>query len=190
MSENKLVFPGDEVSTSEELLSGEGTYEEDGVIRSAVIGKYYVDNKKREARVKPLTSVPVLIQKGDTVLAEVNSLRSSMVIADVIHVVGKKRAVSGDTNGTLHVSEISKGYVEDPSSEFALGDIIRAKVTQVEPSVQLATKGKDLGVIRAHCKICRNTLVKKGNMLECENCGNKEKRKTTIDYRNFDINKI
>lgn len=190
MNNDKIVFPGDEVSTSEELLSGEGTYEEDGIIRSAVIGKYFVDPKKREARVKPLASTPVLIKKGDIVIAEVNSIRSSMIIADVIHVLGKKRAISGDTNGTLHVSEISNGYVEDPSSEFALGDIIRAKVTQATPSIQLATKDKDLGVIRAYCTTCRNPLVKKENMLECENCGRKEKRKTTFDYRNYDINNI
>jgi exosome complex component CSL4 len=190
MSNDKIVFPGEQVSTSEELLPGEGTYEEDGIIRSSVIGKYFVDNKNREARVKPSASTPVVIKKGDIVLAEVNSVRSSMIIADVIHVVGKKRAISGDTNGTLHVSEISNGYVEDPASEFALGDIFRAKVTQADPSIQLATKDKDLGVIRAHCKLCRNPLEKKGNMLECENCGHKEKRKTATDYRTFDINKI
>jgi len=190
MNDDKLVFPGDQVSTSEELLPGDGTYEEDGVIRSVVIGRYYVDGKKREACVKPLASVPVLIKKGDLVLAEVNSVRSSMIIANVIHVVGKKRAVSGDTNGTLHVSEISNGYVEDPSSEYATGDILRAKVTQVKPSIQLATKDINLGAIKSHCTVCRGPLVKKDNMLECENCGRKEKRKTAVDYRNFDIDNI
>jgi len=113
-----------------------------------------------------------------------------MVIAEVIHVIGKKRAVSGDTNGTLRVSEISNGYVKDPSTEFAPGDIIRAKVTQVKPNVQLATKDKDLGTIRALCMKCRKPLEIKGNILECNNCGRKEKRKTAVDYGHYDLKKL
>ena len=190
MNNDKIVLPGDEVSTSEELLPGDGTFEEEGVIRASRVGIYHVDEKHRRAMVKPLSSIPVELKKGDIVLAEVGSIRSNMVIANVIHVTGKKRPISGDTNGTLRVSEISNGYVKDPSTEFAPGDIIRAKVTQVRPSVQLATKDRDLGVIKATCSKCRHPLRKKGNLLECENCGNKEKRRTAFDFNNYDINKL
>ena len=190
MTENKIVLPGDQLSTLEELTPGDGTFEEEGLIKAAIIGTYFVDNKNRKARVKPLTSTPVMVKKGDIVLAEVMSVRSNMVIADVIHVTGKKRAISGDKNGTLRVSEISNSYVKDPSYEFAPGDIIRAKVTQVKPSIQLATKDKDLGSIKSLCKKCRHLLVKKGNTLECDNCGNKERRTTAIDYGNYDIDKL
>jgi exosome complex component CSL4 len=113
-----------------------------------------------------------------------------MIIADVIHVIGKDRQVSGETNATLRVSEISNGYTKDPATEYSPGDIIRAKVTQVRPSLQLATKDKDLGVIKAVCSKCRGSLEAKGNMLECQNCNNKERRKTAIDYGNYDINKL
>ena len=190
MNKNKIVIPGDQVSTSEELSPGDGTFEEDGIIRSSRIGTCVVDEKHRRAIIKPLTSIPVELKKGDIVLAQVGSVRSNMIIAEVIHVIGKKRSISGDTNGTLRVSEISNGYVKDPSTEYAPGDIIRAKVTQVKPSIQLATKDRDLGVIKAMCSKCRNTLVKKGNMLECNNCKNKEKRKTTNDYGNYNIDKL
>ncbi|UCH72163.1 MAG: exosome complex RNA-binding protein Csl4 [Thermoplasmatales archaeon] len=190
MAENKIVLPGEQVSTSEELLPGEGTFEEDGIIKATRVGTYVVDEKYRRATVKPLTSIPVELKKGDIILAGVQSVRSNMVVADVIHVVGKKRAVSGDTNGTLRVSEISNGYVKDPSSEYALGDIIRAKVTQVKPNVQLATKDKDLGVIRALCIKCKKPLAKKDGILECKNCGNKEKRRIAIDYGNYDLDKL
>ncbi len=190
MTEDKIVLPGEQVSTSEELLPGDGTFEEDGIIRAAIVGKYVVDEKHRKAVVEPLTSVPVLLKKGDIVLAQVGSVRSNMVIADVIHVIGKKRAISGDTNGTLRVSEISNGYVKDPSTEYSASDIIRAKVTQVKPSIQLATKDKDLGVIKALCRKCRHPLYSKGDMLECNNCGNKERRRTAIDYGTYDLNKL
>ena len=190
MTNNKIVLPGEQVSTSEELLPGDGTFEEEGIIRAARLGTYFVDEKHKRAIVKPLTSIPVELRRGDIVLAQVNSVRSSMVIADVIHVIGKNRAISGDTNGTLRVSEISNGYVKDPSTEYAPGDIIRAKVTQVRPNIQLATKDRDLGVIKAMCSKCRHSLVKKDNMLQCDNCKNREKRKTADDYGTYDINKL
>ena len=188
--EKRLVLPGEKLSTSEELLSGDGTFEEDGVLRANRIGIYVIDEKNRKATVKPVTNTPVIIKKGDTVLAEVQSVRSSMVIAEVIHVRGKNRGISGDTNGTLRVSEISTSYTKDPSTEFAVGDIFRARVTQVRPSLQLATKDRDLGVIKGLCTRCRNPLIRKGNLLECKRCGRTEKRKTAEDYGDFDLEKL
>ena len=190
MTKHKVVLPGDQVSTSEELLPGEGTFEEDGIIRASRAGIYVVDEKQKRATIKPLTSIPVELKKGDTILAEVGSVRSNMVIANVIHLIGVQRAISGDTDATLRVSEIANTYVKDPSTEFAPGDIIRAKVTQVRPSLQLITKDRNLGVIKAVCSKCRHPLISKGNTLECTNCNNKERRKTADDYGNFDIHKL
>jgi exosome complex component CSL4 len=190
MDKNKVVLPGDQVSTSEELLPGEGTFEEDGIIRASRFGTIFIDEKHRKAIIKPLTSIPTELKKNDIVLAQVVSVRSNMVIADVVHVTGKKRPISGDTNGTLRVSEISTSYVKEPSTEFATGDIIRAKITQVKPSLQLTTKDKNLGVIKSNCSKCGKILYKKGNILECNNCGNREKRKFAIDYGEYDIGKF
>lgn len=190
MNKNKVVLPGDQVSTSEELLPGEGTFEEDGIIRASRFGTFSIDEKHKKAVIQPLTSIPIEIKKNDIVLAYVESVRSNMVIADVVHVIGKKRHISGDTNGTLRVSEISNTYVKEPATEFNTGDIIRAKITQVKPSLQLTTKDRDLGVIKANCSNCRQILYKKNNILECNNCGNKEKRKMAIDYGEYDLNKF
>lgn len=190
MDKNKVVLPGDQVSTSEELLPGEGTFEEDGIIRASRFGTFFIDEKHKKAIIKPLTSIPIELKKNDIVIAQVVSVRSNMVIADVVHVIGKKRSISGDTNGTLRVSEISTSYVKEPSTEFSTGDIIRAKITQVRPSIQLTTKDKNLGAIKSNCSNCRQILYKKGNILECNNCGNKEKRKLAIDYGEYDIGKF
>jgi len=190
MTKDKVVMPGDQVSTSEELLPGDGTFEEDGIIRAARLGTYFVDEKHKRAVVKPLTSIPTELKKGDNVLAHVDSVRSNMVIAEVIHLIGTGRSISGDTNATLRVSEISNSYIKDPTTEFTTGDIIRAKITQVIPSLQLETKEKELGVIKANCTNCRRILTKKGNILECNNCGNKERRKMAIDYGEYDLNKF
>ena len=190
MTDNKIVLPGEQVSTSEELLPGDGTFEEEGIIISARLGTYVVDEKHRMATVQPLTSIPVEVKRGDIVLAKINSVRSNMIIAEVIHITGKKRAISGDTNGTLRVSEISNGYIKDPSTEFCTGDIIRAKVTQAKPSLQLTTKDNDLGAICSLCSNCRHPLTRNGNFLECKACGHKENRTTASDYGNYDLNKL
>ena len=186
----RFVMPGEQLSTSEELLPGDGTYEEDGIIRAARVGKYIIDNKFRRAKVIPATSVPVVLRKGDTVIAQVTSTRASMIVADVIHVVGKNRGVSGDTNATIHVKEIASGYVKDATTEYFVGDYIRAKVIQTKPSLQLATKDRNLGVIKALCTKCRHLLTKKGPMLECDNCGNKEKRRYAQDYGDIDLTRL
>jgi exosome complex component CSL4 len=190
MTKEKLVLPGDKISTSEELLPGDGTYEEDGIIRASRAGKYIIDNKNRKAIVKPVTNIPVEVKKGDTVLGIVNSVKSNMVIVQIIHVIGKYRAISGDTNGTLRVSEISAGYVKDPSTEFTSGDIIRAKAFQIKPSLQLTTKDKNLGVIKALCTKCKTPLSRKGNNLECNNCKNRERRTIAMDFGEYDIKNL
>jgi exosome complex component CSL4 len=190
MEKNKIVLPGEQVSTSEELSPGDGTFEDEGIIRASRIGTCVIDEQHRRAIVKPLTSIPVELKRGDIVLAEVGMVRSNMVIVNVFHVTGKNRSVSGDKNGTLRVSEISKGYVKDPTTEFAPGDIIRVKVIQVKPNIQLATKDNDLGAIKSMCTKCRHPLIKRDNMLECGNCGKKEKRKTANDYGSYDIDKL
>ena len=53
---HKFVLPGDQLSTSEELLPGDGTFEENGIIRAARIGTYVVNEKHRSAEVKPVLS--------------------------------------------------------------------------------------------------------------------------------------
>ncbi len=190
MNKNKMVLPGDQLATSEELTPGEGTFEEEGTIRASRVGIYVIDEKYKKATVKPLTSVPVMIRNGDTVLATITMVKPNMAIADVIHVIGKKRAISGDTNGTVRVSEIAPAYVKEANEKFSTGDIIRARITQVTPSLQLATKDNDLGVIKAVCGKCRQPLIRKSMILECKNCGNVEKRKIASDYGEFDPNKF
>lgn len=190
MTKKNVVLPGDQLSTSEELLPGEGTFEENGVIRASILGQYIIDEKYKRATVEPMTSVPVVLRKGDIVLAQVNGVRPMMVIVEVQHVTGKNRSISGDSNGTIHASEISQSYVKDASSEYRVGDILRARVIQVDPSLQLATKDKDFGAIKALCTKCRHVLVKKGQGLECGNCGNKEYRRISFDYGNIDIEKL
>lgn len=183
-------MPGDQLSTSEELLPGDGTFEENGIIRAARIGTYVVDEKHRTAEVKPVSSTPVLLKKGDVVIARVIMAKSTMIIADVVHVAGKDRSISGETDATIHVKEIAQGFIKDASTEYKAEDYIRAKVIQVKPSVQLHTKERNFGAIKALCSKCRHPLIKKSQGLECENCGNKEHRRIADDYGALDLQNL
>ncbi len=187
---HKFVLPGDQLSTSEELLPGDGTFEENGIIRAARIGTYVVNEKHRSAEVKPVTSTPVLLKRGDIVIAKVTMAKPTMIIAEVVHVTGKNRAISGETDATIHVKEIAQGFIKEANSEYKAEDYIRAKVIQVSPSVQLETKDRNLGAIKALCSKCRHPLIKKSHGLECENCGNKEHRRITDDYGAIDLSKL
>ena len=80
--------------------------------------------------------------------------------------------------------------MKSPEDKYSVGDIIRAKVFQVKPSIQLTTKGKDYGTIRSLCQRCRSQLEKKDNILECHQCGHKEKRKMAFDYGQYDLSKL
>jgi exosome complex component CSL4 len=186
----KLVMPGDQLSTSEELLPGDGTFEENGIIRATRLGTYVINEKHRTAEVKPLTSIPVVLKKGDIVIARVTNAKEKMIIAEVKHVAGNNRSISSDTDATIYVKEIAQGFIKEASTEYKSEDYIRAKVIQVKPSLQLETKERGFGAIKALCSKCRHSLVKKSHGLECEYCGNKEYRRIADDYGTLDFHRL
>jgi exosome complex component CSL4 len=101
---------------------------------------------------------------------------------------GKSRNITGDTNGTIHVSKLSQEYVQDVGREVRPSDIIRAKVTQVKPSIQLTTAGAHYGVVKALCRKCRQPLLKVEKGLYCNTCERGDMRKLADDYG--DVEKI
>ncbi|MFQ6127958.1 MAG: exosome complex RNA-binding protein Csl4 [Thermoplasmata archaeon] len=177
----KLVFPGDELAVSEEYIAGEGTLDENGKIYASTVGIIELDSKERILSVRPFNP-PVKLNKGDDVIAVITRIKESMGSAEVIQVEGKERCVSGDTNGSIHVSKVSSDYTKSVKGEFRIGDIIRAKVIQTKPSLQLTTSGRRYGVLKAFCYRCRLPMVKKRNLLYCENCDLTDQRKIAVDY--------
>lgn len=179
----KLVIPGEFVAVSEEYMAGEGTYDHDGKIFSAYVGELELDSVSKVARVKPFNP-PVQLKVGDAVLGAVRDIKETMVVVTISGMEDKKRGITGDSEGTLHISKISDRYTEDIRKEYRKGDIIRAMVIRIEPSLQLATDRSNLGVVKALCTRCRSPLIKKGRDLFCENCERVELRKTATDYSN------
>ncbi len=181
----RRVLPGDEVAIAEEYMSGEGTYEADGKIYASAVGELDLDPRDKLAKVL-LDNPPIVLTEGDIVIADVTDVKPAMAICTILAQEGNDRSVSSETLASVHVSKISSSYVEDAGDLLRPGDLIRAKVIQADPSVQLTTSGPHMGVIRALCRRCRSPLEKKGKGLYCERCDSNEDRKLADDYREFD----
>jgi exosome complex component CSL4 len=177
----QLVLPGDEIATSEEYICGEGTYERDGKILSSVPGRVELDAREKVARVLALNPPPAL-KSGDIVLGSVGEIRNTMVTLQDLEVEGVERSIPGGDMATLHISRIVEGRTEDIREAYRLGDIVRAKVSQVKPSVQVTTAGPELGVVKAFCTRCREPLVLQKGTLVCDNCERREPRKVAKGY--------
>lgn len=183
---DEQVFPGDEVAIEEEYLASDGTFAKDGIVYAAQIGRLVLDDNECVAKVISPNPPNVLVP-GDVVYAKVGDIRSTMATADVITKEGTSRQIGSETYGTLHVSKIADKYTDDIGKELRKGDLIRAVVTGVKPSLQLSTKGEHFGVVKALCGRCKSELIKKGNVLYCPECERTSPRKLADDYGDVEM---
>jgi Predicted RNA-binding protein (consists of S1 domain and a Zn-ribbon domain) len=179
----KIVFPGDEIGCSEEYLNEEGCYEMDGTIYASTVGEVRVDKKNKMVGVTPKTDVPVVLKNGDMVVGRISDIRNSMAIVEVVALVGReRRAISTNKIATLFVSQISDSYVKSISDFYRIEDIIKARVKQAKPSLQISTNEKNLGVIKSFCRKCKSPLRVVGSRLYCLKCKTFENRAISSDY--------
>lgn len=177
------MYPGDPVGVAEEFTPGPGTYEENGEVFAATIGYLTLDTETFEARVDAFVQGPAVVRPGDIVIGVVNGTRGSMAIVEVKALASQPhRAVGGDTNGTLHVSKASERYVENMEDAFRVRDIVRARVLETDPAIQLTTKGPHLGVLVAYCPRCGTKRSRKGKGLACPECDWKDMKKLADDF--------
>jgi exosome complex component CSL4 len=183
MDSKTLVFPGDSVGVAEEFTPGRGTYEENGEVFAATVGHLVLDTTVFEARVEPFPRQPAVVKVDDIVIGVVNAVRSSMAIVEVVRLADQPgRALGGDTNGTLHVSKASEAYVDNMEDAFRVRDIVRARVLEAQPAIQLTTKGPHLGVLKSYCPRCGTIMLKKGKGLACPECEWKDSKKLADDF--------
>ncbi len=178
---DKLVVPGDKVGTHEEWMPGEGTYEESGIIYSKTFGRLEYDEDRLEANVRPFNPVTE-VEEGDIIYGTVRNKRKSIATVDIALVEGSNRGIAMDMEGTLHISKISDDYTENIEDNYLKGDVVRAKVTQISPSIQLTTIGSDLGVVRGYCFNCRRGMERTRDTLYCSYCDRRERRKISNLY--------
>lgn len=184
ISENSelLVIPGERLGSIEEGISELGTYEEEGNVRAAYIGRAIVDKEQKKFSVLPLTKTPIYPYKGQNVIAKIVSVQNTLAIAEIIAIEGV--FINKSFTGLLHSSRIGGRYEKNLRRIIKPGDLVRCKVISSEGTIHLGMIGSTFGVIEASCSVCGGILKKTGrrNQLKCDNCGNVETRLLASDY--------
>ncbi len=184
MSEARQVEPGTPLAYSEELLPGDGTYDDGEQIRAARFGTEHVDPKTMNVSVVPYGHRVAQIRKGDIVVGQISYIKKDLASVRILEVRGKEgRSVLQQVEGTLHVSKVDNKYIGDLAEEFATGDIIRAKVLSLKGGPQLATDKPEFGVIRAHSPDDPTLpLIRDGDRLMDPETARSYHRKLADDY--------
>lgn len=182
----RTVVPGEEVAVAEEYMPDAGTYEYDGKILSTLAGELELDKDKMVARVSAANPMN-LLKVGDSVFCRVTDVRAAMAICEILGAEGKERGITGETSATIHISKLSSEYVQEVGREMRPNDLVRAKVIQTSPSVQLSTQEPHFGVVKALCRKCRAPMARQGKSLRCEPCERVENRKLADDYGDIDF---
>lgn len=176
MIKELFVSPGDKLAIIEEFEGKEGTYEDDGVIRSYILGKAIYDFKERIVRVNPIVDSK-LPKPGDTVLGVIRMVSTNIVEMKILYVNDVKKVnLSG-----IAFSRTKKDIL------FKIGDLVRGKVINIFNSfIHVTFKDKRLGVVYTTCHVCGGKVIKiDTNTLKCVECNTKDERKLADDFGNI-----
>lgn len=180
--ETKFVMPGEFIGTIEELKPGVGTFSYVSDIHATTTGILRVDKKSRIISVTPKTNYPPTIAVNNIVIGSVVGVKESVVLIEIVAIKDEgERGFQKTGNAAIHVSNVKDSYCKKLDEEFAVGDIIKAKVLNID-NMRLSTAEKELGVMKAQCYNCHIALVLDDNKLKCPQCGRVEKRKISSDY--------
>lgn len=187
----EIVLTGQYLGVVEEFLPDkQSTYVKEGQIIASKTGIINIDTNKRLIEVRDHQEKDrKTVEIGDRVIGTTLFLRQYSVGLN-FHTINKKIHFNSSYFGNIHVSQISKKYIERISEAFQTTDIIRAKVIEQNYNeYKLSTVGRNFGVIHADCLICGTPLKKIGiDRLRCSRCGNLESRKLADDYGNVTEN--
>ncbi|NVM16191.1 MAG: exosome complex RNA-binding protein Csl4 [Candidatus Lokiarchaeota archaeon] len=184
---NEIVLTGQYLGVVEEYLPDKhSTYVKEGQIFATKTGIVKIDKNRRAIEIlSHQEENRKTVKIGDIIIGTIRFLRLYSVGISFA-TINKKIHFNSSYFGNIHVSHISKRFIDKISDAFQITDIVRAKVIrQEENEYSLSTVENNLGVIHADCSICGTTLKKIGqDRLRCSRCGNVENRKLASDYGN------
>lgn len=180
-----FVLPGDELGVTEEFIPSEWTYEEEGKIKSLVVGTVSIDEKNKKIAIVPKTGTPPVLEPGKVVVGEISDVRGQRASLKIDKIKDDERELVTSFMGGIHISQAQKGYLAKLTEAFRIGDLVEAKVTKVMglDTVDLTTADEELGVLKAMCTKCRHFMEKRSNNeVICPNCERRERRKLSVNY--------
>lgn len=180
-----LVQLGDELAGAEEYLGDVySTFIQDGKIYASTPGFIFIDNAERKIKVdNKMDYKRTLPKKGDEIIGTIVAIRKNSVGVQ-IQKLNDNLIINSGIYGNIHVSNVSRDYVDKLENVFQVTDILRAKVLGKEGSEwKLTTNQMNTGVLHTECKFCGKLMERKGkNQVVCPFCNNMERRVLAPDY--------
>ena len=186
-----MVFIGDIVANENEYLAGKGTFVDDnGNIRSAIIGQLSKNDSKKEISVEGKLIFPKL---GDIAVGIVTDVKDKVVLLELEEVKdskGTKKSLT-KTSGLIFIANLSQSYLDNPRQAVKIGDIIKGEIADEDAGAYFVSlKNPNYGVILGLCSKCRSKLIEKSKDMKlkdcyvmiCSKCKGIETRKTAKDY--------
>ncbi|AEM38049.1 hypothetical protein Pyrfu_0177 [Pyrolobus fumarii 1A] len=179
-----LVVPGEEICVIEEFVPGEGAYVLNGVVRSGVVGRVFLDWIQRRVSVINPVGKPRIPRRGSTVYGVVTALLREDLVLVKVFADERLRRYNGMYTGFLHVSQASDKPARSILEVVKPGDVIRARIVNAKHPFQLNIKLGNSGVVAALCSKCGAPLYRVPGQqpLVCLRCGSKENRKIATGY--------
>lgn len=179
--EKKILLPGDHVGPGEVYAESASTYVENDEVYASTMG--VLDEEARGLRTK-FRKIP--FTKGTIVYGIVTSVFENFAIVSIVPEKSPEGKLSGADEGKILVKNASRDYTRSMRDAFRAGDIIRAKVTEVDgDTLMLTTAYPEYGVLKAFCSRDKAPLDRAGRDLVCPVCKGRERRKIANDYRAF-----
>ena len=187
VKDGDFVMPGDVLGIIEQFLPGEGTYDNEGYIKSSILGNVQINSKMKTISVMPKSGKPALLEVGDTVYGQITDVKAQRVNVNIDRLKNTTRPLALPYIGAIHISQVKEGYLDKLTDAFRIGDIIEATVVKITGYYfDLRTIDRECGVLKAMCTRCRGYMqtTEKENELQCKRCSKKEKREVSTNYVN------
>ena len=160
-ADGDFVTPGNTVEIPADANLGSGLSETDSGAIALVSGTVVSNDGTISIEAnRPETNSP---QIGDDVIAEVTKLMPKVAMVRLLHIekeAGHRDLAALNLFADIFVTEIVDRFLPSPGDAMRTRDLIRARITQIEPNVKASTRGSpELGVLSAICPACGIDLV-------------------------------
>jgi len=177
LDQGNIVLPGTCLSTIEEFMPGDGTYDKQGLVYAGVVGRTFYDMINRKVNVIGFKkNYMQTLKKAKSLIGVITSVDEDM--AQVYIIAADETRFLRPFSGVLHSSQVSQKRLEQITLAVRIGDIIRARPLSAAVPLPLTIKGKEFGVLVAHCSQCGGIMKKiDDEHVKCSRCGQVENRK-------------